>query len=117
MMMHEKIKELLFKWGDDRTDIDTLINNIIDTCNKNTNHIKEQIKQEIENNSYYKNIRKDYLESEDKDHIGRIYNIYLNWYNAEYSIYKIMDTIEDYMAKNGDSFEDVVNYEDFELKD
>ena len=118
MNKFEKIYELLKEWfGEQWEDgeIDRLIYDIMEICEED-NHIEKQIQKEIENNGYYENIRVEYSMSEDKQHyIETIYNIYWDWYNAEFSIYKVMDTIENYMRENGDSFDTVVDYEEFSL--
>ena len=41
----------------------------------------------------------------------------MNKFEKIYKLLKVMDTIEDYVRENGDSFDAVVDYEEFSLKD
>lgn len=81
-------------------------------------NIDEFIREEIETNDYYEKIREEYTESEDKNYyVYKVYNIFLNWYNGYYSVWTILDTIEDYMEENDWTFEETINYEDFTIKE
>lgn len=57
---------------------------------------KEFIKLQIENNDYYKNIKKAY--EKDETCVDDIFSCWDDY--GCYSIYKIMDSIENYMAEN-----------------
>ena len=81
-------------------------------------NIDDFIRDEIEFNSYYEKIRKEYQKAKDKDYyIYKVYDIFLNWYNGYFSIWTILDTIEDYMEENKWTFEKTINYDDFTIKD
>ena len=86
---------------------------------KQTNNLIDKfIKQEIETNSYYENIKAEYDKSDDKDYyIETIHEIFLDWYNGYFSIWAVMDTIEDKMEETGKIFQEVVLDEDFTIKD
>jgi len=82
------------------------------------NNIKNFIKEEIETNDYYEKIKAEYETAEDKDYyIYKVYNIFLDWYNGYYSVWTILDTIEDYMEENNWNFEETISYEDFTIKE
>ena len=71
---------------------------------------REFIKLQIENNDYYENIKKAY--EKDKTCVNDILNCWDDY--GSYSIYKIMDSIEDYMANNNiKNVNDVIYDEDF----
>lgn len=79
--------------------------------------IKEFIKQLIENNDYYEHIKNEYDRNEYKQYyIDRIYFIFAEWFNSYYSIYTIMDTIEEDMRYNGKTFRNVAENEEMEIK-
>lgn len=80
--------------------------------------IRAFIKELIENNNYYERIRKEYSQSEDKNYyIDKIQTIFEEWFNAYFSIYTIMNTIEDYMNVSNRTFKEIVEDEEFILRD
>lgn len=79
--------------------------------------IKEFIKQLIENNDYYEHIKNEYDRNENKQYyIDRIYLIFAYWFDSYYSVYTIMDTIEEDMQNNGKTFKQVAESETMEIK-
>lgn len=67
----------------------------------NNNMIRGIIKNNIENNDYYEKIKIEYFTAKDKqDVISAIFRVYDDDYNAYFSIYTIMDSIEDTMEEN-----------------
>ena len=76
------------------------------------------IKKQIEENDYYEKIREEYSKSnleKQKDMEHKVYTIFMDWYNGYYSVWTILDTIEDYMESM--TFDEVMDYEDFTIKD
>lgn len=80
---------------------------------------RETIKILLEENGYYSNMRADYQNTENKDAIiNEIMNCYLESYNAYYSIYTIMDSIEDYIEQCDEvSIIEAINSNDFMIKE
>lgn len=80
---------------------------------------RETIRILLEKNSYFENMRKDYQKTENKDAIiNEIMNCYLEGFNAYYSIYAIMDSIEDYMEQCDEvSIIEAINSNDFMIKE
>ena len=79
--------------------------------------IKEFIKQLIENNDYYEHIKNEYDRNENKQYyIDRIYFVFAEWFGSYYSVYTIMDTIEEDMQNNGKTFKQVAESETMEIK-
>lgn len=89
---------------------------------KNDNLKYEFVKNNIENDDYYKYIRRQYnKEDADKDSIIKdILYCVDNIYNGYYSIYTIMDSIEEYARDNNaqdNSITEIIESADFMLKD
>lgn len=85
---------------------------------KETEMIKAFIKYEIENNDYYSTI-KETMEDYDTQ---RIYNVFMDYFNGYYSIWTILDTIEDYLMQDKENgtqrtIQEIVDSEDFTIKD
>ena len=79
----------------------------------------EWVKNQIENNSYYENIRKFYHKAQKKD-LSCISDILecWEWFDFYYSLYTIMNSIEDYMEeKGGKTIEEVIMAPDFEIRE
>lgn len=88
---------------------------------RNTKYLSQFIKNNLLHNDYYTILGKLYRKAkgdEKNDIIGQILDAY-NDFNSYFSIYTIMDTIEDYMQANPNytNIDNVVNAEDFEIKD
>ena len=80
--------------------------------------IKEFIEHNIHNNAYYEYIKQMYdLADDQEDFIDTILECF-NMYDAYYSIYTILDSIEDYLESENayDTIEQVIYAEDFKLK-
>ena len=87
---------------------------------KNYNLKYEFVKNNIENNDYYEYIRGQYnKEDADKDDIiNDILHCFDDIYNGYYSIYIIMDSIEEYLETHKNStIEQAVADKDFTIKD
>lgn len=86
--------------------------------NEITEMEKSIIAIQLENNGYYSLIRKDYKTSKNKDEIIEgIYDLYES-FNCYYSIYAIMDSIEECMRNyNESSIIDAINNDGFIIKD
>lgn len=85
---------------------------------KNNEMIKSFIKNNILNNYYYENIKKLFDFADDKDDfVDTIFNCF-EQFDTYYSIYTIMDSIEDYIEKTQmyDRIEQIIYAEDFEIK-
>lgn len=80
---------------------------------------RETIRVLLEKNGYFENMRKDYQKTENKEAIiSEIMDCYLESYNAYYSIYAIMDSIEDYMEQCDEvSIIEAINSNDFMIKE
>lgn len=75
---------------------------------------REFIKLQIENNDYYENIKKAY--EKDETCVDDIFSCWED--DGCHSIYKIMDSIENYMAENIiDDINEVVFADDFYIED
>ena len=80
---------------------------------------RETIRILLENNGYYENMRKDYQNARNKETIiNEIMDCYLEGFNAYYSIYAIMDSIEDYMEQCDEvSIIEAINSNEFMIKE
>lgn len=90
----------------------------IDYAITNDELIKKFIKNNILNNAYYEEIKKMYDFADDKDDfVDTIFNCF-EQFDTYYSIYIIMDSIEDYIEKTQmyDTIEQIIYAEDFEIK-
>lgn len=76
------------------------------------------IVMQLEKNGYYELMKKDYQQSKDKPEIvEEIYNLY-EGFNCYYSIYTIMDSIEEGMRNyNKSSIIDTIKNDEFTIKD
>lgn len=88
---------------------------------RNSKYLRQFIKNNLLHNDYYIILGKLYKKAkgEEKDYIiSQILHIYED-FNAYFSMYTIMDTIEEYMQANPSytNIYDVVDAEDFEIKD
>lgn len=78
--------------------------------------IKEIIKLQIENNSEYELIKKDFDTNNETKIINAIFNCYESF--IDYSIYKIMDSIEYFMQEhNIKSVEKAIQHSEFAIAD
>lgn len=89
---------------------------------KNDNLKYEFVKNNIENNDYYEYIRGQYNRADaDKDDIIKdILYCYDDIYNGYYSLYTIMDSIEEYARDNNaqdNSIIEIIESADFMLKE
>ena len=86
----------------------------------NDNLLFEFVKNNIENNGYYEYLRTEYLKNDDKKcFINTIIHCFEN-FDCYYSLYIIMDSIEDYAQNNklkDIDICDIINAEDFEIKE
>lgn len=84
--------------------------------------IKDFIKYLVENNDYYELVKIEYGKDDDENYyINTIYKLYKN-FNAYYSIYTILDTIEDYLQEDKKNnicrnIYEIIDDEDFEIRD
>lgn len=78
----------------------------------------EFVKNNIENNEYYENIRKEYNSTGNKDDIIEdVLYCYEDLFDSYYSLYVIMDSIEEYIQVNGGKVKDAVHNDNFAVKD
>lgn len=80
---------------------------------------EEFVKNNIENNEYYEYIREQYNKNKE-DTIRDILYCYDDIYQSYYSLYTIMDSIEDYARENklqDIDIDTIINAEDFMLRD
>lgn len=76
----------------------------------------EFIRINLENNSYYEQLRKAYKKDKETT-IRAIFKCYENFSNY-YSLYTIMDSMEDFLAEHKKvKIYDVAENEDFEIKE
>lgn len=81
---------------------------------------KEYVIMLLENNSYYELMRKEYTmaTTEQKaELVDRILVAYNGFYEAYFSIYAIMDSIEDFMSAKKCSIIEAIDSEDFIIKE
>lgn len=88
---------------------------------RNTKYLSQFIRNNLLHNDYYTILGKMYrkAKSDAKDDIiGQILDAYEN-FNSYFSMYTIMDTIEEYMQthENYTNIYDVINADDFEIKE
>lgn len=86
---------------------------------KNDELTTEYIKNNIEHNAYYEYIKAEYensVEEEKEKIIYNIYNCYEDMFDSYYSLYTIMDSIEDYMSENRTSVAETITRDDFTIK-
>lgn len=82
---------------------------------KNDKLIKDFIINNIENNDYYTNIKKEYDNSKDKEQIiNDILYCFESMFNTYYSIYTILDSIEQNMYNT--TIRQTIEDENFEIK-
>ena len=84
------------------------------------NITREFVELQLKNNSYYELIREEYnLSSVERQNeiIDRIIDCWEGFYESYYSIYTIMDSIEDYMSMNNCSLDNALDSEYFEIKE
>ena len=78
----------------------------------------EFVKKKIENNEYYEQIRNEYNSTENKDDIIEdVLYCYEDLFDSYYSLYVIMDSIEEYIQVNGGKVKDAVHNDNFAVKD
>ena len=90
----------------------------IDYAIENDKLIKNFIRNNILNNAYYEYIKDMYdLADNQDDFVETIFNCF-EMYGAYYSIYTIMDSIEDYIEETQKykTIEQIICAEDFEIK-
>lgn len=77
----------------------------------------EFVKNNIENNEYYENIRKEYNSTNNKDDIIEdVLYCYDDLFEGYYSLYTILDSIEEYITDNKTTLRQAVNDENFMVK-
>lgn len=87
---------------------------------KNNTYIKKIIKNNILHNSYYETLRKWYKKAkgdEKLELINQVFNAYDRNFGGYYSIYIIMNAIEEYLQENKDceSIYDALDDDEFEI--
>ena len=81
---------------------------------------KEYVITLLENNSYYELMRNEYNSAtkDDKEEIvERVLVAYNGFYESYFSIYAIMDSIEDFMKEKNCSIIEAIDDEDFVVKE
>lgn len=79
---------------------------------------RKTIKLLLEENNYYERMKLDYEKSNKEAIISEIMNCYQESFNCYYSIYAIMDSIEEYMEQHNEpSIIEAINSNEFMVKE
>lgn len=85
---------------------------------KNDELKREFVKNNVANNEYYENIRNEYNTTDNKDDfVEEIMYCYEDQFDCYYSLYAVMDSIEEYMREHSTNIKQTIKSEDFMIKD
>lgn len=92
-----------------------------DWTNTNDELICELIENNILHNDYYEKIKLEYFTAKDNNTrrqiVAEIFDCYDNYFGAYYSVFCVMDSIEEYLREHDTSIFKVLEDENFTIKE